>query len=126
MLNKLTKECSNSQSIEWQKTLKLIEVFQITEKLEQSCLKKIFNEDELKQYAEFETKIKSNQEKKQFEKDWAKLVEELNNNIHHKPDSSIDISLGEQFMQCVNNVYGKEYAHLRTKNLNVVLAKAKA
>lgn len=50
-----------------------------------------------------------------FEKSCAALVEEVKNNLFKDSTSEIGIQLGEKMMQCVNGVYGKKYAHLRTK-----------
>ena len=40
---------------------------------------------------------------------------EVNNNLSIDPTSTKGILLGEKFMLWVNGVYGKKYAHLRTK-----------
>ncbi|MFO2700986.1 hypothetical protein SCJ10_05925, partial [Legionella pneumophila serogroup 1] len=43
------------------------------------------------------------------------LVDEIKNNLKQDPGSKIGIYLGKKIMDWVNGVYGKKYAHLRTK-----------
>src|SRR5690606_31009369 len=77
-----------------------------------------FTPDELKQYATFETELKSKstpEQKAVFEKNWADLVFELKCNLDKNPTSAIGVALGEKCMDWINGVYGKKYAHLRTK-----------
>ncbi len=108
----------DDKSIPWKTIIQLIEVYRMTQELEHSWVKEIFTPEELKQYAEFESNIKSNSSPKQkadFEKNWAFLVEAINHNLSNDPNSSVGIKLGRTCMELVNSLYGKEYAHLRTK-----------
>lgn len=89
----------------------------MSQQLEHSWVKEIFNQEELKQYAELEAKMKSENRKSEFEKNWNDLVEKLNHKLQYDPCSSEGIAIGEEFMQWVNSLYGKEYAHLRTRKL---------
>ncbi len=50
-----------------------------------------------------------------MENNWSQLVDEVKNNLKQDPDSKIGIYLGKKIMDWVNGVYGKKYAHLRTK-----------
>ena len=107
-----------SQSIPWETIIQLIEVYRMTEQLEHNWVKDIFTPDELKQYAEFEKEMKINktpEHKAAFEKNWSSLVEEVNANLKQEPNSVLGIQLGKKLMDWVNEVYGKKYAHLRTK-----------
>jgi DNA-binding transcriptional MerR regulator len=104
-----------NQSIPWKTIIQLIEVYKMTKQLDHSWVKEIFTPDELKQYAEFEKEFKTNTQKAQFEKTWNHLVNEVKSNINHDPNSSLGIELGKKLMDWVNGVYGKKYAHLRTK-----------
>src|SRR6056300_544854 len=93
-------------------------IFQMTKQLEHSWVKEIFNEQEMKQYAEFEAKMKANataKSKEQFEKEWQQLVAQVNESLTSDPSSETGILMGKKFMAWVNQLYGKEYAHLRTK-----------
>jgi DNA-binding transcriptional MerR regulator len=106
------------KSIPWETIIKLIEVYRMTQKLEHSWVKEIFTPDELKQYATFEAELKSNstlEQKAAFEKNWANLVAEMKTNLDKDPTSAIGIAIGKKCMDWVNGVYGKKYAHLRTK-----------
>lgn len=87
----------------------------MTQQLEHSWVKEIFTPDELKQYAAFEKEMKASGEKAVFKKNWQQLVDELKDNLKNDPYSKAGIDLGKKYMDWVNGIYGKKYAHLRTK-----------
>ncbi|MDF1684999.1 MAG: MerR family transcriptional regulator [Legionellaceae bacterium] len=118
LLDGLVDECRPNKSIEWQQLTKIIEVFQMTQQLEHAWVKDIFDEAELKQYAEFEAKMKEGATKESqalFEKRWKELVHDVEALIETDPYSIEGIDMGERFMAWTNEIFGKEYAHLRTK-----------
>lgn len=115
ILKRITHDCSHEKSIPWEQIIQLIEVYNMTQQLEHSWVKEIFTPEELKQYAEFENGIKASGEKSVFIENWHQLVEELKNNLQNDPGSKVGIELGKKFMDWVNGIYGKKYAHLRTK-----------
>lgn len=118
LLDELMENCKPSKSVKWKNLIKMIEVFQMTQQLEQSWMKDILNESELKQYAEFETKMKQSDKaeiKAKFEKRWQDLLSDIKASLDSDPFSEDGIKIGERFMLWTNEVYGKEYAHLRTK-----------
>ena len=111
-LRSIIDSVDNNQSIPWKTIIQLIEVYKMTEHLEHNWVKEIFTPDELKQYVEFEKELKANttpEQQAQFERNWDLLVDKV------KANSSIGIQLGKELMDWVNGVYGKKYAHLRTK-----------
>jgi DNA-binding transcriptional MerR regulator len=117
-LKSIIGDVEDDKSIPWETIIQIIEVYRMTQQLEHSWVKEIFTPEELKQYAAFEAEMKSHstpEQKTSFEKNWVALVEEINNNLSKDPTSEIGIRLGEKMMQWVNGVYGKKYAHLRTK-----------
>lgn len=115
-LNKLVDEVATKNNIPWQSLIKTIEVYKMAEQLDNPWVKEIFNHEELEQYATFENAIKQDvNKKKAFEQSWKLLIEDVKLNINEDPTSDIGIKLGEKFMEWVNSLYGKEYAHLRTK-----------
>ncbi|HQS83562.1 MAG: MerR family transcriptional regulator [Alphaproteobacteria bacterium 16-39-46] len=117
-LKSLVSECHSNKSIPWETILKLIEVYKMTEKLEHSWVKEIFTPDELKQYVAFQTELKSKstpEQKSNFEKSWSNLKAELQDHLETDPKSEVGIALGKKFMLFINELYGKKYAHLRTK-----------
>lgn len=117
-LKQVTAEVVDDKSIPWETLIKLIEVYRMTQQLEHSWVKEIFTPDELKQYAAFETELKSNStpdQKVAFEKSWANLVDEMKHNLDKDPTSELVIAIGKKCMDWINGVYGKKYAHLRTK-----------
>ena len=118
VLKQIIAEVADDKSISWETIIKLIEVYRMTQQLEHSWVKEIFTPDELKQYAAFETELKTNatpEQKTAFEKNWANLVAEMKSNLDKDPTSAIGIAIGKKCMDWINGVYGKKYAHLRTK-----------
>lgn len=118
----------DDKSIPWETIIRIIEVYRMTQQLENSWVKEIFTPEELKQYAAFEAELKSHstlEQKAAFEKNWATLVEEIKNNLCKDPASKVGIQLGEKMMQWVNGVYGKKYAHIRTKKFEKGFAEGK-
>jgi DNA-binding transcriptional MerR regulator len=126
--NIIAEVADNDKSIPWETTIKIIEVYHMTQKLEHSWVKEIFTPDELKQYAAFETELKTHstlEQKAAFEKNWFNLVAEMKDNLMNDPTSAIGIALGKKCIDWLNKVYGKKYVHLRTKNLKGALLKAR-
>ncbi len=115
ILKRVTDDCSNKKSIPWEQIIQLIKVYHMTQQLEHSWVKEIFTPDELKQYVEFENEMKASGQKTIFKKNWQELVDELQDNLKNDPYSKVGIDLGKKYMDWVNGIYGKKYAHLRTK-----------
>ncbi|MBI5448157.1 MAG: MerR family transcriptional regulator [Gammaproteobacteria bacterium] len=127
-LKSIISDVNDNQSIPWETIIRLIEVYRMTQKLDHSWVKEIFTPEELKQYVAFETELKSNstpEQKATFEKNWANLVREIKNNLSQDPRSEIGIQLGAKCMQLINGLYGKKYAHLRTKKFEKGFAEGK-
>lgn len=117
-LRSILDSVDSNQSIPWETIIQLIEVYRMTEHLEHSWVKEIFTPDELKQYVEFEKEMKANataEQKTAMENNWRQLVTEVKNNLQQDPTSTIGVDLGKKVMDWVNGIYGKKYAHLRTK-----------
>jgi DNA-binding transcriptional MerR regulator len=125
-LKQIMAEVIDDKSIPWETIIKLIEVYRMTQQLEHSWIKEIFTPDELKQYADLVAEYKKDPKKEvEFEKNWANLVTEINNNLKNDPQSPIGIDIGKRCMMLVNGAYGKKYAHLRTKKFEKGFSKGK-
>lgn len=114
-LRSIINSVAGNQSIPWETIIQLIEVYQMAENLEHSWVKEIFTPDELTQYAQFEKELKASNQKATFEHNWQQLLAELKSNLRNNPSSKTGIYLGKKYMDWVNGIYGKKYAHLRTK-----------
>ncbi len=117
-LKKIIAENTDNKSISWETIIKSIEVYRMKQQLEHPWVEEIFTHEELKQYATFEAELKSRStpvQKANFEKNWFNLVEEIKDNLDQDPKSEVGINLGEKCMLLINGLYGKKYAHLRTK-----------
>lgn len=127
-LKSIISDVRDDRSIPWKTIIELIEVYRMTQQLEHSWVKEIFTPDELKQYAIFETELKTNstpEQKAAFEKNWANLVTEIRDNLENDPQSATGIALGKKCMLLINGLYGKKYAHLRTKKFEKGFAEGK-
>lgn len=118
-LKSIISDVHDDKSIPWETIIQLIEVYRMTQQLQDAWVKEIFTPEELKQYAAFEAEMKSQyptpEQQASLEKRWTALVEEIENHLAIDPTSKLGIRLGNKFMQWVNSLYGKKYAHLRTK-----------
>lgn len=127
-LKQIISGITDDKFIPWETIIKLIEVYRMTQQLEHSWVKEIFTPDELKQYAAFEAELKTKSTPQQqiaFEKSWANLVDEMKSNLDNDPVSAIGIAIGKKCMDWINGVYGKKYAHLRTKKFEKGFAEGK-
>jgi len=117
-LKEIVSGVTDEKSIPWETIIQLIEVYMMTQKLDHAWVKEIFTPDELKQYVNFEMELKGNgtpEQKAAFEEAWDQLVSEVKRHLKEDPHSKAGIHLGKKWMEWVNGVYGKKYAHLRTK-----------
>ncbi|MBA2710508.1 MAG: MerR family transcriptional regulator [Tatlockia sp.] len=117
-LKNIISDFDCDKSIPWKNIIQLIEVYRMTEQLEHSWVKEIFTPEELKEYATFEAEFKARftpEQKTAFEESWNNLVEDVKCHLEEDPKSELGIGLGKKFMDWVNKMYGKKYAHLRTK-----------
>lgn len=117
-LKSISAECRQDKSIPWESIIKIIEVYRMTQNIEHSWVKEIFTPEELKQYAAFEKELQAkatSEQKAAFDHNWDQLVEEVKHNLQQDPTSKTSIALAKKWMDWVNGLYGKKYAHLRTK-----------
>lgn len=117
-LKNLIARYSHDKSIPWETIIQSIEVYRMTQELENTWLGKSLNPDELKEYAIFQEELKTRytaKEKEACEKEWADLVCEINANLDHDPASELGIDIGKRAMKWVYNLYSNKHASLRMK-----------
>lgn len=127
-LHKVVASCRSDQSIPWESIIQLIEVYRMTEQLEHKWVKDIFTNEELKQYTTFQAELKANstpEQKATFENSWQQLVTDIQNNLDKDPKSEVGFQLGKRCMDLINALYGRKYAHLRTKKFERGFAEGK-
>jgi DNA-binding transcriptional MerR regulator len=115
-LKKIISDCHGQQSIHWETIIKLIEVYRMTNQLEKTWAGKIFDAQELKDYANFEKELQTRftaQEKADGERAWQDIINDIEANLHIDPASETGIALGKRCMDWVNELYGSKYAKLR-------------
>lgn len=117
ILDRVIAECGDNKSISWEKSLELIEVYQMTKHIEHEWVREVLNQDELAEYAKFEKNLNerlTQEEQKQFEKDWSMLLDEAKKLLKEDPESKKAVALAKRFMDMVDEIYGREFAGLRT------------
>jgi DNA-binding transcriptional MerR regulator len=127
-LKGIIADIKEQQSISWETIIQLIEVYRMTDNLDHDWVKEIFTPEELKQYSQFEHELQANaspEQKAVFENHWTTLLDEFKANLKNDPRSAVGIRLGKKMMEWVNGVYGKKYAHLRTKKFEKGFAEGK-
>ena len=84
----IISDVSDDKSIPWETIIQIIEVYRMTNQLDQSWVKEIFTPEELKQYVAFEAELKSNatpEQQEAFEKSCKNLgVSSLDGYYFHR------------------------------------------
>lgn len=116
VLKNIIAECNIDKSIPWESLIKLIEVYRMTQEIENSWITKVLNPEELKEYVSFEQNLKNRftaNEKQQFENEWANIAAEVAKNINQDPSGKLGFAIGKRCMDWVNAVYG---SHVELRN----------
>ncbi len=98
-LKEILSSCDRESSIPWETIIKLIEVYRMTENIENAWVKQALSREELKQYAEFEEGLKtrfSPAEKAAYKQEWVDIVKDVNDSIQINPTSKTGIALGKR------------------------------
>ncbi|MES2212304.1 MAG: MerR family transcriptional regulator [Pseudomonadota bacterium] len=111
-LKEILHECGSNQSVPWESTLKLIEVYYMTQQLEQEWLGRVLTPNELKQYAVFDSK-RTDEERSDFGRKWDDIERKILANHHENPRSEIGLQIAKDAMALVNGRYGDEHANLK-------------
>ncbi|MFN7096164.1 MAG: MerR family transcriptional regulator [Gammaproteobacteria bacterium] len=116
-LNEIVLGCKSDKSIVWEKIIKSIEVYRMTQELEQTWAGQVLNEKELKDYAAFRQHLAqhSQEERIAFQQAWEALIAKVTANLTADPASEVGMQLAKECMDRVNKLYGKERAALRRK-----------
>ncbi len=108
----------NNKSFNWQMITKLLEVFKMTEQLDNQWVASVLDGDDLAQYAQFEASKKKNysaSKRKAFEAEWTDIVRGIQEHMHEAPDTTHAISLGKRTMDLINPLYGPDNANIKNK-----------
>lgn len=98
------------------KVVYLIEEYHMSKELENSWEAKVLSQDELKQLIEMEANLKANYslaDKEAFEKKWAAIAQEVEQNLSHDPDSPLGRDIGKRCMDMVNPLYRPDQQELK-------------
>lgn len=117
-LQGILSKLNTDESIPWETIIKLIEVYHMTQALENSWAGKILNETELKQYAQFEQEKhekfnKNPKAKSDFLNQKSRLLNLTKESLHTDPKSDISLDIAKQWMDMINGMYGPQNANLK-------------
>jgi DNA-binding transcriptional MerR regulator len=115
-LKSIVSEVKDDQSIPWETIIKLMEVYQMTQKLEKTWAGNVFTPEELKQYANFEAGLKTRftpEDKAIFTKNWRGLIDQVKTHLDVDPKSDFGMTIAKQIMDLINGLYGIDNANLR-------------
>lgn len=114
-LKNILSDCQEN-SIPWENIIKLIKVYRMTQELEKSWAGQVLTPDELTQYANFHTGLKTRFTEEQtlaFKQQWSNLLSDIRSNIDKEPGCDISISIAKKVMDRINALYGQENAAVR-------------
>lgn len=117
-LESVIMDCKKSRNVPWKKIITLIEVYKMSEQIEETWLRNILSADEMEQYASFEKDLRTRfnaQEKEAFEENWAQLVKDIESNINKDPKSEIGEMLSERCTHLINGLYPREFRWIKSK-----------
>ncbi len=115
-LQAIMQSSQDSGIVAWDQIIESIEVYKSIESLQKGWAGQIFNEQELRDYAEFKEDLKkrfSAEDKKKFEEKWHGIIDKIKLYIHEKPCSPIGVSIAHDCLEMLIAFYGEKYAHLR-------------
>ncbi len=108
-LDLLINDLDQNRAIDWNKILELIEVYRVVEKLKKSWAAEVYTPEQLKQFAELGQQY-SEKEIVAYQDRWKELIRRVEQNLDKDPQSAVGRKLGKEWMNLVNNVYGKKPA----------------
>lgn len=114
-LKKIIAESPQDKSISWETVINLIEVYRMTQQLENQWVANILTPDELKTYAQFEQELKTRftaDEKDAQHQEWTNIVQDINQNLDRDPTLPASVKIAEHCMTWVRNLYGRKNATL--------------
>ena len=114
-LKSIITEHSDEKSIPWETVINSIEVYRMTQQLENTWVAKILSPTELKDYAKFEQELKTRfteAEKEANYQEWNTIVHDIHANLHNDPTTASSIKIAERCMKWVKNLYGAKNADL--------------
>lgn len=124
-INILRSACAGLQNIlatqesvddmSWKQIIESMKVYQTMENLEKNWIGQILDQQELREYAQFEKDLQerfSPEDAKNGEMQWQEIVQDIQNNLAKNPLSQIGVDVAAKCVAFLASVYGKKYAHL--------------
>tara|TARA_R110000868_G_scaffold36118_1_gene128586 strand:- start:95 stop:1042 length:948 start_codon:yes stop_codon:yes gene_type:complete len=115
-LKDILSNCDHNKSIPWETIIQLIEVYRMTQKLENTWASKALSKDEFDDYVNFSNELPKRytaSEKKACEQEWVDIIADVQANLASDPGSEQGISIAERCLNWVVDLYGVNRAALR-------------
>jgi len=114
-LKSIISEVDANKLIPWETIIKSIEVYNMTKDIENTWVANALTHDELKQYAKFESELKTRfteEEAKDRKQKWSDLVGQVSSNLDRNPKSDFGAKIAKEIMDWVGALYGKEHTNI--------------
>jgi DNA-binding transcriptional MerR regulator len=115
-LKGIISDCSHNKSIPWETIIESIEVYRMKEQCEKTWVAKALTPEQLKEFANFELNLKTRftgVEKLALEQKMQTIIKEIGQHLDKDPCSEMAQELGKQYMDLINNYYGRQFAELK-------------
>lgn len=117
-LTRIIAEVGDGKSMSWEMIVQTIEVFKMTQKLENTWAGEVLTPEELKQYAKLTKKVEGHfardpEAHEAFLKERSELVEEAMANLEADPKSDAAFEIAHRWMKMINGLYGPENAEIK-------------
>ena len=94
-----------TKPIDWSKIATLIRTYQMTNELHKTWAGQVFSPEQLKQFAELQTKF-SEEQLKEYEHRWKVLIEKVKQYISTHPGEPVSPVLAQEWLDLLDEVYG--------------------
>lgn len=98
----------------WTLTVKLMEMYTMAEKINETWVKDVLKEEEVKELASLKSQY-SKKEQDLQSKEWQNLLKQVGEHLKEDPASSIGQKLAKAFITFRNKLYGPDKGHLANK-----------
>lgn len=102
--------------ISWENILRSIEVYKMTQQLENTWVAKVFDRDEMDLYANYQADLKkrySEAELESMHQRWRNLIKQISENLQIDPTSAQGDQISQNLVNMLDEKYGEEYAALK-------------
>lgn len=115
-LKTIVAEHQGSKTIPWQQVIRTIEVYKMTQKLQETWAGRVLTPQEMDAFAHFQQDLKERlgeQGIHQIDQAWWDLVREIENHLDEDPASTFGQDMARTYAKIVNRKFPPEYRYLK-------------